>query len=77
MAYTWMIENGRILKVNDLTDNFIVYKSKYDSLVNQYQHLLLNTNLTFNFDEIMNVVNLVYYVIINRFKLDGFHLYML
>ncbi len=72
-----MIENGRILKVNDLTDNFIVYKSKYDSLVNQYQHLLLNTNLTFNFDEIMNVVNLVYYVIINRFKLDGFHLYML
>jgi len=66
MAYTWMKENGRILQVNNQTDNFIVYKSKYDSLVNQYQHLLLNTNLTFNFDEVMNVVNHVYYVVINR-----------
>jgi len=65
MAYTWMKENGRILKINDKPHHFIVYKSKYDNLLYQYQHLLLNENLNFTFDEITNVVGHIFYVIIN------------
>jgi hypothetical protein len=65
MAYTWMKENGRILKINDKPHHFIVYKSKYDNLLYQYQHLLLNENLNFTFDEITNVVSHIFYVIIN------------
>ncbi len=58
-----MKENGRILQVDNLISLYI----KVNTIpVNQYQHLLLNTNLTFNFDEVMNVVNHVYYVVINR-----------
>jgi hypothetical protein len=58
---------GRILNVVDQTDDFIVHKSKYNSLVSNY-HLLLtnNNNLNFSFVEAVNLVSNVFYVVFNR-----------
>ena len=60
---------GRILNVVDQTDDFIVHKSKYDSLVPNYQLLLTNNNnLNFSFDEATNLVSHVFYVVLNRYN---------
>jgi hypothetical protein len=69
LTYTWIKDCGRILSVVDQTDSFIVHKSKYDSLVPNYQLLLTNNNnLNFSFDEATNLVSHVFYVVFNRYN---------
>jgi hypothetical protein len=64
-----MKDCGRILSVVDQTDNFIVHKSKNDSLVPNYQLLKANNNnLKFFFDEATNLVSHVFYVVLNRYN---------
>jgi hypothetical protein len=66
MTYTWIKENGRILKVIDKIDNFILYKSKYDFLLNSFQNLILNKDLHYTFDEATHLISHVFYVILNK-----------
>ena len=64
MTYTWIKENGRIL-INQ-ADHYIVHKSKYEYLLQDYQKLLLNSDLHFTFDEAVNLTSHFFYVIINQ-----------
>ena len=64
-AYTWIKENGVILRIVN-TFNFIVCKKKYEHLITDFQKFNANFNLSFNFDQLKNVVSHVFMVIINQ-----------
>jgi hypothetical protein len=65
LAYTWLKENGIVNKI-DNTNNFIVAKLEYQHLINDFQALINNCNLVFDFDTAANIVGHVFYVTINE-----------
>ena len=65
LAYTWLKENGIVNKIEN-TNNFIVTKLKYQHLINDFQFLINNSNLTFDFDTAANIVGHVFYITINE-----------
>jgi hypothetical protein len=65
LAYTWLKENGIINKI-DNTNNLIVAKLEYQHLINDFQALINNCNLVFDFDTAANIVGHVFYVTINE-----------
>ena len=65
LAYTWLKENGIINKI-DNTNNLIVAKLEYQHLINDFQALINNCNLMFDFDTDANIVGHVFYVTINE-----------
>jgi hypothetical protein len=65
LAYTWLKENG-IVNQTENTNNFIVTKLKYQHLINGFQFLINNSNLTFDFDTVANIFGHIFYVTINE-----------
>ena len=66
-AYTWMKEQGVILRVVN-TFNFIVCKKNYEHLINDYQNFLYGSSetLQFDFDQLKEIVTHVFMVAINQ-----------
>ena len=65
LAYSFIKDNGQILKITLLDNTFIVCAKKYESLIPDYQKLIFNIDLNFCFDEATNLVSHVFYVVLN------------